>query len=52
MPNVVCTHHIAWAEHDTFELYFGEAFENLDAFARGEPRSVVNPQSLGRARAT
>ena len=48
MPNVLCTHHVAWAEHDTFELYFGEAFENLDAFARGEPRSVVNPESLDR----
>jgi D-3-phosphoglycerate dehydrogenase len=48
MPNVVCTHHIAWAEHDTFELYFGEAFENLAAFARGEPRNIVNPQALLR----
>ena len=48
MPNVVCTHHIAWAEHDTFELYFGEAFENLVAFARGEPRNLINPQSLDR----
>ena len=48
LPNVVCTHHIAWAEHDTFELYFGEAFDNLVAFARGEPRSVINPESLAR----
>jgi len=43
MPNVLCTHHIAWAEHETFELYFGEAFENLLAFADGTPRNVVNP---------
>jgi len=47
MPNVLCTHHIAWAEHDTFELYFGEAFENLVAFANGTPRSIVNPDVLG-----
>ena len=46
MPNVLCTHHIAWAEHDTFELYFGEAFENLLAYAQGTPRSVVNPEVL------
>ncbi|MCB9868192.1 MAG: D-2-hydroxyacid dehydrogenase family protein, partial [Phycisphaerales bacterium] len=46
MPNVLCTHHIAWAEHDTFELYFGEAFENLVAFINGTPRSVANPQVL------
>lgn len=48
MPNVICTHHIAWAEHETFELYFGEAFENLAAFASGTPRGVVNPQALQR----
>jgi len=48
MPNVVCTHHIAWAEYDTFELYFGEAFENLVAYASGAPRSVVNPESLAQ----
>jgi D-3-phosphoglycerate dehydrogenase len=48
MPNVLCTHHVAWAEHDTFELYFGEAFENLLAYAGGAPRSVVNPEVLAR----
>ncbi|RPI45080.1 MAG: D-2-hydroxyacid dehydrogenase family protein [Betaproteobacteria bacterium] len=46
MPNVLCTHHVAWAEHDTFELYFGEAFENLLAYAQGAPRSIVNPDVL------
>lgn len=48
MPNVLCTHHIAWAEHDTFELYFGEAFENVVAFAKGTPRGIVNPQALAK----
>jgi D-3-phosphoglycerate dehydrogenase / 2-oxoglutarate reductase len=48
MPNVLCTHHIAWAEHETFELYFGEAFENLVAYANGTPRSIVNPEVLKR----
>lgn len=50
MPNVVCTHHVAWAEYDTFELYFGEAFENLMAYARGELRNLVNPAVLARRR--
>jgi len=48
LPNVLCTHHIAWAEHETFELYFGEAFENLLAYANGTPRSIVNPEVLKR----
>ena len=50
LPNVICTHHVAWAEHETFELYFGEAFENLVAYARGEPRNVVNPEVLAQSR--
>lgn len=49
MPNVLCTHHVAWAEHDTFELYFGEAFDNVVAYARGELRNVINPEALARA---
>jgi D-3-phosphoglycerate dehydrogenase / 2-oxoglutarate reductase len=50
MPNVLCTHHVAWAEYDTFELYFGEAFENLAAYSAGVPRNVINPEVLSRAR--
>ena len=37
MPNVVCTPHLGWAEWDNFELYFREAFEQIVAYARGEP---------------
>ena len=34
MPNVLCTPHAGWAEYDTFETYFGEAFENVTRYAR------------------
>lgn len=37
MPNVVCTPHLGWAEWDNFELYFREAFEQVVAFANGQP---------------
>ncbi|HVZ07585.1 D-2-hydroxyacid dehydrogenase family protein [Rhodopila sp.] len=37
MPNVVCTPHLGWAEWENFELYFREAFEQIVAYARGEP---------------
>jgi phosphoglycerate dehydrogenase-like enzyme len=50
MANVLCPHHVAWAEHDTFELYFGEAFDNLLAYDRGEPHNVINPEVLARIR--
>ena len=36
MPNVLCLPHLGWAEFETFEAYFGEAFENVARYARGE----------------
>ena len=46
MPNAICTPHSAWLEPGTYEAYFGEAFENLIAYANGTPRGVVNPEAL------
>ncbi|MFL5286774.1 MAG: D-2-hydroxyacid dehydrogenase family protein [Rhodopila sp.] len=37
MRNVVCTPHLGWAEWENFELYFREAFEQIIAYAKGEP---------------
>ena len=42
MPNVVCMPHLAWADRETFELYFGEAFRNVADFFAGRPVNVVN----------
>lgn len=42
MPNVVCMPHLAWADRETFELYFGEAFRNVAEFFNGRPVNVVN----------
>jgi len=44
--NALCTPHSAWIEPCTYELYFGEAFDNLLAFAAGEPVNIVNPGAL------
>lgn len=33
MPNVLATPHAGWAEFETFETYFGEAFENVVKYA-------------------
>ncbi|HWI15968.1 MAG TPA: D-2-hydroxyacid dehydrogenase family protein [Burkholderiales bacterium] len=41
--NATCTPHSAWLERDTYELYFGEAFDNLLAWAAGKPVKLVNP---------
>ncbi|MBI4194955.1 MAG: D-2-hydroxyacid dehydrogenase family protein [Betaproteobacteria bacterium] len=46
LDNALCTPHSAWLEKDTYELYFGEAFRNVVALARGEPVNLVNPEAL------
>jgi D-3-phosphoglycerate dehydrogenase len=33
MENVVCTPHLGYVEKDSYELYFGQAFDNVLAFA-------------------
>jgi D-3-phosphoglycerate dehydrogenase len=35
MPNALCMPHLGWAEWETFEAYFGEAFANVADYARG-----------------
>jgi D-3-phosphoglycerate dehydrogenase len=48
MDNVVCTPHYGWATHETYEQYFGEAFDNVVAFAEGRPTGIFNPEVLAR----
>lgn len=48
MDNVLCTPHSAWIEKDMFELYFGEAFDNVLKFVRGEKVNLVNPEAQRR----
>lgn len=49
MANVVCTPHLGYVEKDSYERYFGAAFEQVNAFAAGTPINVVNPEALGRS---
>jgi D-3-phosphoglycerate dehydrogenase len=46
LGNALCTPHSAWIEPETYELYFGEAFDNLLAFTAGRPVNILNPQVL------
>lgn len=43
MPNALCLPHLGWAEWDNFDLYFGEAFEQIVAFENGKPLRLANP---------
>lgn len=48
LDNALCTPHSAWVEQNTYELYFGEAFDNLLAYAAGKTVNLLNPEVLGR----
>ena len=49
MPNVLCLPHLGWAEWTNFELYFREAFEQIEAFEKGLPMRLGNPRVKPRA---
>ena len=47
MDNVVCTPHLGYVVRDNYESYFGQAFDQINAFANGQPVAAVNPEALG-----
>ena len=51
LDNALCTPHTAWLERETYELYFGEAFDNVLAFLSGKPVNIVNPEVLAAHKA-
>ena len=42
LDNAVCTPHLGYVEKDSYELYFGAAFEQVRAFAAGTPINAIN----------
>ena len=46
LENAVCTPHIGFVEQDSYELFFGLAFDNVINFIRNEPSHLVNPEAL------
>jgi D-3-phosphoglycerate dehydrogenase / 2-oxoglutarate reductase len=48
MDNVVCTPHIGYVTRDEYEIQFSDIFEQIVAYAAGEPINVVNPKVLER----
>ena len=48
MPNAICTPHLGYVEAGNYEMYFGDAFNNIVAFAKGEAKNIANPEVLKR----
>jgi D-3-phosphoglycerate dehydrogenase / 2-oxoglutarate reductase len=46
LENCICTPHIGYVEQDSYELYFGQAFDNVVSFIKGNPTNIVNPGAL------
>ncbi len=46
LENCICTPHIGYVEQDSYELYFGAAFDNVVNYIRGTPTNIVNPGAL------
>lgn len=46
MKNVICTPHLGYVERNSYELYFGKAFENVINFINGNPTNIANLEVL------
>ena len=42
----MCTPHIGYVEQDSYEMYFGAAFDHVVNFVNGNPTGIVNPAAL------
>lgn len=46
LENAVCTPHIGYVEQDSYEMYFGAAFDNVVNFVNNQPTNIVNPEAM------
>lgn len=46
LPNAVCTPHIGYVTKEEYELQFTDIFDQITAYAAGQPINVVNPAAL------
>jgi D-3-phosphoglycerate dehydrogenase / 2-oxoglutarate reductase len=50
MDNIVATPHIGYVSREAYERQFNQIFEQIVAYAAGQPINVVNPEVLTNAR--
>ena len=51
LDSAVCTPHIGYVTREEWELQFADIFDQVNAFAAGDPINVVNPAALMSAAA-
>jgi phosphoglycerate dehydrogenase-like enzyme len=47
-PNVVLTPHLGYVTEETYQVFYGDAAEDIVAFAKGSPVRVLTPSLSGR----
>jgi len=50
MPNVICTPHIGYVTREEYELQFTDIYDQIKAYAGGNPINVVNSDVLAKPR--
>jgi len=50
LPQVTATPHVGYVTRDEYELQFSDIFDQIVAYAAGNPINVVNPDVLAQAR--
>jgi D-3-phosphoglycerate dehydrogenase len=48
MDHAICTPHIGYVTRDEYELQFADIFDQITAYAAGNPINIVNPEALSR----
>jgi len=48
MENVICTPHIGYVSRDEYEIQFSDIFDQVTAYASGNPINVINRELLQR----
>ena len=48
--NAVCTPHIGYVTQEEYEVQFSDIFDQITAYASGQPINVVNPEVIGSRR--
>jgi D-3-phosphoglycerate dehydrogenase len=46
LDNVICTPHIGYVTREEWDLQFTDVFEQVNAFAKGQPINIINPEVL------
>jgi D-3-phosphoglycerate dehydrogenase len=50
LDNAICTPHLGYVTREEWELQFSTVFDQINAFAAGQPTNVVNPEVLDGTR--